>query len=189
MVSSVHHNCRISRWLNSIQTTRKLFDAFFLQKYGCMSSAVSKHLTDPLSFVARLLSCTATYSRRGLPMCGDIDIILFHPLCTYVPRPGEKLVSCEVPSSEPEKSRRGRPRKHVTPSRAKQDNLLRDSILGPLERAGILAATLTEGPRKWQGIARIPSDEHSESKQENHIYRRMDLSYVHYCNGRIILLN
>ncbi|EJC98074.1 Nucleotidyltransferase [Fomitiporia mediterranea MF3/22] len=122
--------------------------------------------------------------RRGLPSCGDVDIIFFHPSCTYVPRPGEKTMSCDsssASSTTPATKRRGRPAKHVTPSQVKQDTLLRELVLRPLERAGLLAATLTEGSRKWQGIVRIPletatSQPASGNGRANCIYRRMDLS-------------
>ncbi|KAL5520081.1 hypothetical protein ACEPAG_1741 [Sanghuangporus baumii] len=122
--------------------------------------------------------------RRGLPTCSDIDIIFFHPSCVYVPRPGEKM-SNGSSSLVSTSKRRGRPMKNGKSPEEKQETLLRELIIAPLERAGILAATLSEGSRKWQGIVRIRKDEDedaddetddSESDRSPWIYRRMDLS-------------
>ncbi|KAH8114470.1 Nucleotidyltransferase [Phellopilus nigrolimitatus] len=118
--------------------------------------------------------------RRGFPTCSDIDVILFHPSCVYVPRPGEK--SSAGFSSPPGSTRRGRLTKQVSASRVKQDTLLREFLLGPLEHEGVLAATLVEGPRKWQGIVRIPGPNEGLEEQVMGIrdrkgtFRRMDLS-------------
>ncbi|KAL5501562.1 hypothetical protein ACEPAH_8822 [Sanghuangporus vaninii] len=121
--------------------------------------------------------------RRGLPTCSDIDIIFFHPSCVYVPRPGERTSNGSSSPLSTSKRRR-RPIKNGKSPEEKQETLLRELIIGPLERAGILAATLSEGSRKWQGIVRIRKDEEeeddeggdSESDRSPWIYRRMDLS-------------
>ncbi|THH02942.1 hypothetical protein EW145_g6674 [Phellinidium pouzarii] len=120
--------------------------------------------------------------RRGLPFCGNIDVIVLHPSYINVPDPGLKASADLRPSRS--STRRGRSAKHITATRAKQDTILREFILSPLERAGLIAATLSEGPRKWQGIVRVPdgSESYNKRKARAHerptAFRRMGLTLV-----------
>ena len=101
---------------------------------------------------------TCRCSRRGLSTSTDIDIIAFHPSYVYVPLPGEKPTEAAEPLRS---SKRGRPPKRNGSGgkqKASTVPLLRESILSPLEHSGVIAATLSEGPRKWQGIVRIPGN-------------------------------
>ncbi|KAI5115357.1 hypothetical protein M0805_002244, partial [Coniferiporia weirii] len=115
--------------------------------------------------------------RRGLLTCADIDVIIFHPSCVYVPLPGEK------PSTGSRSSTlSGRSAKPMSATRARQDTFLRQFVLSPLERAGVIAATLSEGPQKWQGIVRVPDADEGEGRAASvqrkrpSVFRRMDLS-------------
>ena len=66
----------------------------------------------------------------------------------------------------------------------KQDTLLREHVLSPLERAGVIASTLSEGPRRWQGIVRIPHKDEGINKrilsirEREGLFRKVDIMYV-----------
>lgn len=125
-----------------------------------------------------------SYSRRGLPSSADIDAILFHPDCVHVPHPGGEPTTGSA--SDVSSDRRSRPSKSANSDalHKKQDSVLRKAILAPLEREGVIAATLSEGPKKWQGIVRIPGEVESSYQRQVGVrdkegaFRRMDLRHV-----------
>lgn len=64
-------------------------------------------------------------------------------------------------------------------------------IVKPLEQRGLIAATLSAGVRKWQGVVRLPERDEGGSWGEriervrlvqanNGLFRRMDLKYVFF---------
>lgn len=82
-------------------------------------------------------------SRRGTRTSSDIDIMLLHPSHVHIPTPELKR-----------SSRNGTP--GLKKRSAVRDSPLRIEVLQRLVRTGIIAETLSEGPQKWQGVARIP---------------------------------
>jgi DNA polymerase beta len=66
---------------------------------------------------------------------------------------------------------------------------LHNDVVPSLKDRGILAAALTEGPTKWQGIVRVPEkEEHTDNfrrdrkaaiKEGRGEYRRIDLKWVY----------
>lgn len=116
--------------------------------------------------------------------CADIDIIVFHPSYVYVPRPGEKPADTEETLRS---NGRGRPPKwngHLGKQKLDSVSLLKETVLIPLERAGIIAATLNESQRKWQGIIRVPEENEDNLKRALGVrdrlgtFRRMDITYA-----------
>lgn len=87
------------------------------------------------------IDVNATFSRRGSTTSSDIDIMLLHPSHVHIPTPNIK-------QPPPPKS-----------SGATNDKLaapLVSEVLEPLKRIGIIADTLSMGPKKWQGVVRVP---------------------------------
>nr|GAT49328.1 DNA polymerase IV [Mycena chlorophos] len=72
--------------------------------------------------------------RRGYPDSSDIDLVVLHPTHVHVPFPDR---------------RRGAPKRDAK-------TVLQSNMLPALTERGILAATLSSGNLKWQGIVRIP---------------------------------
>ena len=133
--------------------------------------------------MSRLLSLLykplTSISRRGAPTSGDMDVILFHPSHVHVP----------IPQEPPPSSKTTVPRKVATnkPTNAERaSSMLLNDVVKPLEKTGLIAATLSSGVKKWQGVVRIPErDEHggwgNRSKRVKQVegneglFRRMDL--------------
>ena len=114
-------------------------------------------------------------SRRGAPTSGDIDIMVLHPTYAEMQKPSGKAVSAFS----------------VAPSKKGKEwsSPLPDKVLKPLADAGILADSLSSGPLKWQGIARVPGRDANgklESAEARATgleimtgeYRRADITYV-----------
>ncbi|KAJ7079734.1 hypothetical protein B0H15DRAFT_857858 [Mycena belliarum] len=120
--------------------------------------------------------------RRGAPSSSDIDLILLHPEHVHVP----------VPTGPPSKISN-------TPSRKRNGalpaSLLQAEVVPSLQARGLLAAEISSGALKWQGIVLVPdSDADAPSTQMDQIavrqrrlgaiergegaYRRMDLNLV-----------
>lgn len=91
--------------------------------------------------------------RRGAATSSDIDIIILHPNHVHVPVPN---ISPPKPSLKPP------PRIGTSVLLFKfikgEDKMspLHTDIVPTLENRGLVAAFLTKGPRKWQGIVRVP---------------------------------
>lgn len=71
----------------------------------------------------------------------------------------------------------------------KEASPLIQGIVTPLEQRGLLAATLSAGPKKWQGVVRLPerhmdgswgerSDRVKAVEVNQGLFRRMDLKSV-----------
>lgn len=113
-------------------------------------------------------------SRRGAPSFPDIDVVLFHPAYVHVPTPS-------IPPSTSPKSQRGRIniafRSAYTPAHARAASPLVRDIVRPLEERGLIAASLSLGERKWQGIVRVPEktkEGHWEDRGERLLHIRND---------------
>ncbi|KAF7298791.1 DNA polymerase [Mycena indigotica] len=91
--------------------------------------------------------------RRGSQDSSDIDLIILHPDHVHVPFPQTA-------------QKRGAPPKSARP-------LLKTNFLPPLTDRGLLAATLSAGDLKWQGIVRIPEAVTSNSDRSMQWQRRL----------------
>jgi DNA polymerase beta len=117
---------------------------------------------------------------------GDIDVILFHPTHVHVPtpriQPSSALSKGKITGKSPLTSKSA-----PKPTKAERESsLLIKDIVNPLTQRGLIAATLSTGVRKWQGVVRLPErSEHGEwedrskrvelVKDNNGLFRRMDL--------------
>ena len=73
---------------------------------------------------------------------------------------------------------------------------LLEDVVHSLEGSGLVAATFTSGPRRWQGIVRVPQQLDGEWEERTHrlaqikqtqgVYRRMDIKSV--CSPCIIVM-
>lgn len=118
-------------------------------------------------------------SRRGAPTSGDMDVILFHPSHVHIPIPQEP-----PPGSKTTVSGKANTTKMTKAERL--SSMLLNDVVKPLETTGLIAATLSSGVKKWQGVVRIPErDEYGKwgnrSKRVKQVegnkgvFRRMDL--------------
>ncbi|KZT44439.1 Nucleotidyltransferase [Sistotremastrum suecicum HHB10207 ss-3] len=82
---------------------------------------------------------TGSY-RRGVTMASAIDILVIDP--HMVPTPPSSKVTSKKSKTSPENQ---------------QSNWLNQSVVEPLESAGVIASTLSSTGSKWQGLVRIPS--------------------------------
>ncbi|KAJ6584049.1 hypothetical protein DFH09DRAFT_1075657 [Mycena vulgaris] len=117
--------------------------------------------------------------RRGAPSSSDIDLIILHPDHVHVP----------VPVGTPSKISSSTPRKR---SAALPASLLQVEVVSALQTRGLLAAALSSGDLKWQGVVLLPdSDSPTKADQIGEwqrrlaaiesgegTYRRMDLNMV-----------
>ncbi|KAJ7069499.1 hypothetical protein C8F01DRAFT_1048194 [Mycena amicta] len=116
--------------------------------------------------------------RRGSPDSSDIDLVIFHPEHVHVPFPDTPQ------ASSASKRKRGPPKKESR-------SVLKTNLLPALTERGILAAALSSGDLKWQGIVRIPEpaafggDRSGERQRRvaaidsgEGSYRRLDLNLV-----------
>ena len=122
-------------------------------------------------------------SRRGAVTSSDIDIVLFHPSHVHVPTPASL-------NPKAVHGRYGTPFRATYPSAsARASSPLLQDVVRPLEDRGLLAATLSSGPRKWQGVARLPErvggrlwEERSlrllQIQRTEGVYRRIDIKCV-----------
>lgn len=137
-------------------------------------------------------------SRRGRHTSGDIDVIIFHPSHVHVPTPNipppsinalRKISGLSTVASKVSK-----------PTKAERESSpLSQGIVQPLEQRGLIAATLSTGVRRWQGVIRVPEksedgswgkriDRIKKVESEQGVFRRMDLKSVYYF-GYIYYLN
>jgi len=117
---------------------------------------------------------------------GDMDIILFHPTHVHVPTP-------HIPPSAALSKRNNtgtstlssKPGSKITKAERESSPLIQD-VVQPLTKRGLIAATLSTGARKWQGVVRLPErDEDGEwesrservksVKADQGLFRRVDL--------------
>ncbi|KAF7327826.1 Carboxylic ester hydrolase [Mycena kentingensis (nom. inval.)] len=98
--------------------------------------------------------------RRGLATSSDIDLIVLHPEHVHVPFPAQ--TSAKAP-------RRPRATRKNAASEAPR-TLLQAELVPALTDRGLLAAALSSGDLKWQGIRR--------SRRGEGTYRRLDLNLV-----------
>ncbi|KAJ7451680.1 hypothetical protein FB451DRAFT_1283983 [Mycena latifolia] len=117
--------------------------------------------------------------RRGKPSSSDIDLIILHPDHVHVP----------VPTGTLAKPTFGTTRRR---SAALPTSLLQAEVVPALQTRGLLAAALSSGDLKWQGIVLLPeSDSPTTTDQIGErqrrlaaiesgegSYRRMDLNLV-----------
>ncbi|KAJ7643815.1 hypothetical protein FB45DRAFT_783427 [Roridomyces roridus] len=112
--------------------------------------------------------------RRDASTSSDIDIIIFHPDHVHVPAPtGTPLTVSTAASKGPKRS-------------LPMPSLLRTEVIVALKSRGLLAATLSSGELKWQGIALLPERDSWGDRQrrldaiakEEGVYRRLDLNLV-----------
>jgi DNA polymerase beta len=132
---------------------------------------------------------THTISRRGSTSLSDVDVALLHPNHVYIPTP-----SPPSPVSKPNSKRVTTARlksafqsKYTSVAERDQSILLKD-VVQPLESRGLIAATISSGTQKWQGIVRVPQkngdwepDWQRKDGIAQHLgkFRRMDLKFVH----------
>ncbi|KAL0960788.1 hypothetical protein HGRIS_005809 [Hohenbuehelia grisea] len=137
--------------------------------------------------------------RRGAKTSSDIDIILLHPSHVHVPTPSippsaiqttiASTSDAETHSFAPKKKARGKASSKLAASKSP---LLPD-VVEPLYSRGLLAATISAGPHKWQGITLVPDsadDSNDTGEVDNRqerlrrianregVYRRIDLNMV-----------
>ncbi|KAJ7160060.1 hypothetical protein C8R46DRAFT_1106854 [Mycena filopes] len=122
--------------------------------------------------------------RRGAATSSDIDLILLHPDHVHVPFPAPPPNAFSGPAT-PKKTRA---RKGNGNGNGSRSSLLQSDVVPTLEARGILAATLSGGDLKWQGIALLPNVDPAEwgerqrridAIENGHgVYRRMDLNLV-----------
>lgn len=118
-------------------------------------------------------------------MSGDMDVILFHPTHVHVPTPNishSNAASNNIKGTSPLSSKSG---SRMTKAERELSPLIKD-VVQPLTQGGLIAATLSTGARKWQGVVRLPEkdkDGQWESmsermklvKADKGFFRRMDL--------------
>ncbi|KAJ7143532.1 hypothetical protein C8R43DRAFT_953973 [Mycena crocata] len=117
--------------------------------------------------------------RRGASTSSDNQLIILHPDHVHVPFPaGTPSKLSIVPSKKPKTS---------LPS-----SLLQLEVVPALQSRGILAAALSSGDLKWQGIVMVPESDWSTRNDQwgerqrriaaiengEGVYRRMDLNLV-----------
>ncbi|KAF8214937.1 hypothetical protein K438DRAFT_1659786 [Mycena galopus ATCC 62051] len=119
--------------------------------------------------------------RRGAPNSSDIDLIILHPDHVHVPVPTIFPSHIDV-SPSPRKRKNG----------TRPPSLLQDDIVPILQSRGVLAATLSSGDLKWQGVVLLPDpasaikdDQLAERKRRttaiengDGVYHRADLNLV-----------
>ncbi|KAJ7213869.1 hypothetical protein GGX14DRAFT_444335 [Mycena pura] len=117
--------------------------------------------------------------RRGAPHTSDIDLVILHPDHVHVPFP-------DLPSTIPGTQRKRKSSPKLPAS------ILQLDLIPALQNRAILAATLSSGDLKWQGIVLLPDresltkDDHWTERQRRVAaietgegnYRRMDLNLV-----------
>lgn len=111
-----------------------------------------------------------------------MDIILFHPSHVHVPTP-------HIPPSGA-LSKRSINGTSLAPKAAtkaeRESSPLTQEVVIPLQRRGLIAATLSAGVMKWQGVVRLPErdedggwGERSERvklvEADKGLFRRLDL--------------
>jgi len=125
-------------------------------------------------------------SRRGAPVSGDMDVILFHPTHVHVPTPNishssafsNRNITGRTPLSSKSGSRMTKAEQETSP--------LIKGVVEPLTQEGLIAATLSTGARKWQGVVRLPEKDKDGQwelmgervksvKADKGFFRRMDL--------------
>jgi DNA polymerase beta len=133
------------------------------------------------------------FSRRGANTSSDMDVVLFHPSYVHIPTPSTTLLTNARQSRKrADRSSDTNRNKTSTSSNGNGNSastqLLADVVLS-LEGSGLVAATFASGPRRWQGIVRVPQQLDGEWEERTHrlaqikqtqgMYRRMDLKSVY----------
>ncbi|KAH7927820.1 Nucleotidyltransferase [Leucogyrophana mollusca] len=141
-------------------------------------------------FISENISCKfeihlAGGYRRGAESFSDIDMLLFHPSHVHVPTPPPPEGESVAP---PRRQVMAAFRNGYTPVREAQDSMLLRDVIEPLGNKGLIAAALTSGRRKWQGVVRIPEivdgvweDRGTRLQQlrsDLGTYKRMELNFV-----------
>lgn len=136
-------------------------------------------------------SCVADLctSRRGADLSGDMDIILFHPTHVHVPipqvSPSGVLSKHNIKGSNKLTSKPG---SRITKAERESSPLIQD-VVQPLTQRGLIAATMSTGLMKWQGVVRLPARDKNGRWEERGqrvefmeadkgLFRRMDLKWV-----------
>lgn len=119
-------------------------------------------------------------------MSGDMDMILFHPTHVHVPTPNISHSSAfstrNITGTSPLSSKSG---SRMTKAEREASPLIKD-VVQPLTQGGLIAATLSTGARKWQGVVRLPEKDKDGQwelmserlklvKADKGFFRRMDL--------------
>jgi DNA polymerase beta len=129
-----------------------------------------------------------------------MDVVLFHPSYVHIPTPSTTPLTNARPSRK-RADRSGDTNRNKTNTSSNGNGnsaskqLLEDVVLS-LEGSGLVAATFTSGPRRWQGIVRVPQQLDGEWEERTHrlaqikqtegLYRRMDIKSVYI--PRIVVL-
>jgi DNA polymerase beta len=123
-----------------------------------------------------------------------MDIILFHPSHVHVPTPqvppSSLLSKRVIGGTSPLAS------KAATKTERESSPLIQEVVI-PLQRRGLIAATLSTGVRKWQGVVRLPErdqvDEWGDRSErvksieaDKGLFRRMDLKWVLCFTGLVM---
>ncbi|TDL22182.1 Nucleotidyltransferase [Rickenella mellea] len=143
--------------------------------------------------------------RRAQPTSSDIDIALISPSFDDIPTP---TVSVSYSTSG---KTSGRPKKLFPDVRSytnieqRRNSTLQRDVVTVLEKQGLIAGTFMSGPRKWQGIVRVPGtppgrEDSPANLTENILERlqcilekkgtfvRMDITLIpHRCSGAALL--
>jgi DNA polymerase beta len=141
-----------------------------------------------LTSLTQNIFITHMISRRGSTSLSDIDVVLLHPNHVYIPTP-----SPPSPVSESNSKRITATRlksafqsRYTSAAERGQSILVKDAVQ-PLESRGLIAATISSGARRWQGIVRVPQkngdwepDWQRKDGIAQHLgkFRRMDLTFV-----------
>lgn len=109
-------------------------------------------------------------SRRGAPNSSDIDLIILHPDHVHVPFPAIPS-HIERPSGTPKRQ-----------NGARSPSFLQAEVVPILESRGIIAATLSGGDLKWQGVVLLP-DPDSAIKDDQVAERKRRLTAIEKSDG------
>ena len=112
-----------------------------------------------------LLKETQTFllrSRRECDELPEVSIILHHHQHIHVPIPPPPPSSTSSAAAPKKALVRTRGRQHVpffqvyTSAAQRRASPFLQDVVRPLQAAGLLAATLSDGARKWRGVALLP---------------------------------
>ena len=96
-------------------------------------------------------------SRRGLTRLSEVSVLITHPEHIHVPRPSRLIGTPCRPSGRQVRPFREEPRtRKYLKQPAPLSEIFPKLIIRRLQDAGLLAAALSGGRRKWDGMALIP---------------------------------